>query len=226
VLAAGTAPYTFSDVSFTQTKVDDTVTVHETFGGDLGTVSATDPSPDHFLLQQQHGERPAVRMPGRRQHRDLHHQHDPHDRLCRPDSHRMRTGEDRGPHHPVRAQRSGHHHRRQQGSSAQLPDRVRAVRGLPEDEHADRGSVRHQHHEQRERQRGEHEPHAEGPDAGNRAGLYFSDPALGGNKIGAPAPVGGVSINLTRVGGNPSSCTSYENTSSAFGGSSPQTVSS
>src|SRR5207237_1439741 len=29
--------------------------------------------------------------------------------------------------------------------------------------------------------------------------VYFSDPALGGNKIKAPAPIGGVSIDLTHI---------------------------
>jgi hypothetical protein len=44
--------------------------------------------------------------------------------------------------------------------------------------------------------------------------VYFSDPALGGNKIGAPAPIGGVTVDLTFIkAGN-----SYQNVSSAFGG--------
>jgi hypothetical protein len=54
--------------------------------------------------------------------------------------------------------------------------------------------------------------------------VYFSDPSLGGNKIGAPGPVSSVSIDLTKVCANPTTCTSYEDTSSAFGGTSPQTV--
>ncbi len=29
--------------------------------------------------------------------------------------------------------------------------------------------------------------------------VYFSDPALGGNKIGAPAPIGGFAIDLTMI---------------------------
>jgi hypothetical protein len=48
--------------------------------------------------------------------------------------------------------------------------------------------------------------------------VFFSNPALGGNKINAPAPIGGVSIDLTRV--PPSG-----NTSSAFGGATRMTVS-
>lgn len=31
--------------------------------------------------------------------------------------------------------------------------------------------------------------------------VYFSDPALGGNKIGAPAPIGGVKVNITNYSG-------------------------
>jgi hypothetical protein len=48
--------------------------------------------------------------------------------------------------------------------------------------------------------------------------VYFSDPALGGNQIGAPAPIGGVKIDLTNIG-------SFENVSSAFGGATSLTVS-
>jgi len=62
--------------------------------------------------------------------------------------------------------------------------------------------------------------------------VYFSDPALGGNKIGAPAPVGGVKIDLTQVcimidstGGTASCSGKTESCSSAFGGATCQTVS-
>jgi len=46
--------------------------------------------------------------------------------------------------------------------------------------------------------------------------VYFSDPSLGGNKIGAPAPIGGVAIDLTDIGGS-------ENVSAAFGGATSMT---
>jgi hypothetical protein len=60
--------------------------------------------------------------------------------------------------------------------------------------------------------------------------VYFSDPALGGNKIGAPAPIGGVAIDLTKIckmidgsgGGNCSGA--YSNVSAAFGGATSLTV--
>jgi hypothetical protein len=60
--------------------------------------------------------------------------------------------------------------------------------------------------------------------------VYFSSPA-GGNKIGAPAPIGGVAIDLTHIpgmtdtssGGTPSG--GYENVGPAFGGASSLTVS-
>ena len=62
--------------------------------------------------------------------------------------------------------------------------------------------------------------------------VYFSDPALGGNKINAPAPIGGVSIDLTMIckmidgsGGTATCSGTYQNTSSAFGGASSLTVS-
>jgi len=55
--------------------------------------------------------------------------------------------------------------------------------------------------------------------------VYFSDPALGGNRIGAAVPIGGVSIDLTKICKNISTCTIYENTSPAFGGATSLTVS-
>jgi len=62
--------------------------------------------------------------------------------------------------------------------------------------------------------------------------VYFSDPALGGNKISAPAPVGGVIIDLTKIckmidssSGTGNCSGSYENVSSAFGGATSLTVS-
>lgn len=55
--------------------------------------------------------------------------------------------------------------------------------------------------------------------------VYFSDPALGGNKIGATGPLGNVSIDLTEIckmidgsGGTATCSGTYENTSSAFDG--------
>ncbi len=61
--------------------------------------------------------------------------------------------------------------------------------------------------------------------------VYFSNPALGGNKINAPAPIGGVVIDLTKIchmidsssGGTCSG--SFENVSSAFGGATSLSVS-
>src|ERR671935_1808408 len=57
--------------------------------------------------------------------------------------------------------------------------------------------------------------------------VYFSDPALGGNKIGAPSPVGLRQIDLTQVcnmvdgaGGSATCSGVYQNASSVFGGNS------
>ena len=47
--------------------------------------------------------------------------------------------------------------------------------------------------------------------------VYYSDSALGGNKIGAAVPIGGVVVDLTNIGGT--------NTSAAFGGSTRLSVS-
>jgi hypothetical protein len=55
--------------------------------------------------------------------------------------------------------------------------------------------------------------------------VYFSDPALGGNRINAPAPIGGVAIDLTKVCKNIGTCSIYEDVSSAFGGATSLTVS-
>ena len=62
--------------------------------------------------------------------------------------------------------------------------------------------------------------------------VYFSNAALGGNKISAPAPIGGVVIDLTQIckmidstSGTATCSGVYENTSSAFGGATSLTVS-
>ena len=44
--------------------------------------------------------------------------------------------------------------------------------------------------------------------------VYFTDPALGGNKINQPVPIGGATISLT----NP------ENVTGAFGGATSMTI--
>lgn len=54
--------------------------------------------------------------------------------------------------------------------------------------------------------------------------VYFSDPALGGNKIKAPSPIGGIKVDLTQVCKNIPSCSVLENTSAAFGGANSMTV--
>jgi len=54
--------------------------------------------------------------------------------------------------------------------------------------------------------------------------VYFSDPALGGNKIGAPAPIGSQTIDLTRICTDISTCTTFVNVSSAFGNATSLTV--
>jgi hypothetical protein len=62
--------------------------------------------------------------------------------------------------------------------------------------------------------------------------VYFSDPALGGNQLNAPAPIGGVTIDLTSIcqmldstAGTASCSGTYENASSAFGGVTSLTIS-
>jgi hypothetical protein len=48
--------------------------------------------------------------------------------------------------------------------------------------------------------------------------VYFSDPALGGNKLGSPVPIGSITVDLTLVKG-------YQNVGAAFGGATHLTVS-
>ncbi len=62
--------------------------------------------------------------------------------------------------------------------------------------------------------------------------VYFSDPSLGGNRIAAPAPVGGVSIDLTHicnmidVSSGTATCSGvYQDVGGAFGGATNLTVS-
>jgi len=62
--------------------------------------------------------------------------------------------------------------------------------------------------------------------------VYFSDPALGGNKINAPAPVGAQLIDLTKIcrmidssSGSATCGGTYQNVSSAFGGATSMSVS-
>ena len=56
--------------------------------------------------------------------------------------------------------------------------------------------------------------------------VYFSSPSLGGNRIGAPSPIGSLVIDLTMICKNIGSCAgSYYNVSQAFGGAASMTVS-
>ena len=61
--------------------------------------------------------------------------------------------------------------------------------------------------------------------------VYFSDLSLGGNKINAPTPIGGVTVDLTKIcqtidgsGGNATCSGSFENVSSVFGGATSMTI--
>ena len=61
--------------------------------------------------------------------------------------------------------------------------------------------------------------------------VYFSNPALGGNKINAPTPIGGVTIDLTMIckmiDGSSGTATcggTLQNASTVFGGAASLTV--
>jgi hypothetical protein len=71
-----------------------------------------------------------------------------------------------------------------------------------------------------------------GQDLATSLDVYFSDPSLGTNKIGAPGPIGGVVIDLTKIckmidgsSGTGTCSGTYESVSSAFGGASSLSVS-
>ena len=51
-LSAGSADFTFTSIPFDQTKVDDSVSVSDTYAGLLGTVTASDPSPTTFTYNR------------------------------------------------------------------------------------------------------------------------------------------------------------------------------
>jgi len=55
--------------------------------------------------------------------------------------------------------------------------------------------------------------------------VYFSDPALGGNKLNATVPIGAVTIDLKHVCVDIPTCSSFVDVSSAFGGAASMTVS-
>ena len=62
--------------------------------------------------------------------------------------------------------------------------------------------------------------------------VYFSNAALGGNKIAAPSPIGAMAVDLTKIckmidgtGGIATCSGTYQNVSSAFGGATSLTVS-
>ena len=55
--------------------------------------------------------------------------------------------------------------------------------------------------------------------------VYFSDPALGGNKLNATVPIGAIAIDLQHVCTDIPTCSTLVSVSSAFGGASGLTVS-
>jgi hypothetical protein len=54
--------------------------------------------------------------------------------------------------------------------------------------------------------------------------VYFSNPALGGNKLGSPQPIGGLTVDLQHVCTDIPTCSISIDASSAFGGASSMTV--
>jgi len=228
VLPAGSADYMFSNISFAQNKVDDSVTVSDSYAGALGTVSETDPSPTGFTYNR------AVNVPqfGCQSYDNT---------ATFTTNTTGTTGSDNktvtvcGPV-PTGALTMGfwqnkngqgiitgqattgtcpsgtwlrHYAPFQDLSATATCSQVAAyVYNIIKAANASGAAMNALLKAQM---------------LATALDAYFSGP--GGNKIGAPGPVGNVSIDLTKVCANPTGCTSYEDTSSAFGGNSPHTVS-
>src|SRR3954447_4811026 len=226
VLKAGTAPYTFSNISFTQTKADDSVTVSDTLGGSLGTVSATDPSPTTFTYAK------TVNVP------QFGCQQVDNTATFTTNT----TGRTGGASQqvtvcgPVKTGALTIGFWQNKNGQAIITGASQAALGsfltgyLPFGDYPQKSGQTVAQYvtsviSSANASGASMNPMLKAQMLATALDVYFSDPALGGNKISAPAPVGGVSIDLTKVCANPTTCTNYENTSSAFGGNSPQTVS-
>jgi hypothetical protein len=231
VLSAGSAPFTFGNISFTQTKVDDSVTVTDTIGGTLGTVSQSDPSPTAFTYSNtvnvpQFGCQKVDNTATFTTNTNGTTGTDSKEvTVCGP----VQTGaltmgfwQNKNGQAIITggASTSGvcnsgtwlQQYAPFQGLSATASCSAVAtyVTNVIKGANASGASMNSILKAQM---------------LSTALDVYFSDTSLGGNKIGAPGAIGGVSIDLTKVCANPTTCTSYENTSSAFGGNSPQTVS-
>jgi hypothetical protein len=230
-LAAGNAPFTFSNISFAQTKMDDSVSVTDTIGGTLGTVSETDPSPAAFTYSNtvnvpQYGCQKVDNTAAFTTDTTGTTGSDSKEvTVCGP----AQTGaltmgfwQNKNGQAIITggASTSGvcnsgswlRQYAPFQGLSAtascsQVASFATSVIKAANASGASMNAM------------------LKAQMLSTALDVYFSDPALGSNKIGAPAPVGGASIDLTKVCANPTTCTGYEDTSSAFGGTSPQTVS-
>ncbi|WP_460846340.1 hypothetical protein [Nocardioides ultimimeridianus] len=225
-LTAGSADFTFSAISFSQTAIDDAVNVTDTYAGTLGTVTATDPSPTTFTYAR------TVPVPA-------------HDCLSYDNTATFTTdtsGTTGSASQTVMvcgaartgALTMGFWQNKNGQAIIKAASEPALINWLKT--YAPFGDIT--------------ATNATGMatyvtnviKAANASGssmnamlkaqmlstaldVYFSDPALGGNKIGAPAPIGGISIDLTQVCKNPLSCTAYINAGPAFGGATSMTVS-
>ena len=230
VLTVGSAPYTFSNISFTQTKVDDSVTVTDTIGGTLGTVSQSASSPTAFTYSNtvsvpQYGCQTVNNTATFTTNTSGTTGSDSKAvTVCGP----VQTGaltmgfwQNKNGQGIITggASTSGVCNSgtwlRQYAPFQDLSATATCAQVATYVTNIIKAAT------------------AAGPSMNamlkaqmlsTALDVYFSDPSLGGNKIAAPGPIGGVSIDLTKVCANPTTCTSYEDTSSAFNGS-PKTVS-
>lgn len=120
-------------------------------------------------------------------------------------------------------ERPGRHHRRRvhrhRVQLGRVPPELPAIPGPERDRQLQgRGELLHQGVQQRQRGGLQHERNAKVQMLATALDVYFSDPSgPGGNKIGTPAPIGDVTMDLTKVCANPGTCSSYLDASPAFG---------
>jgi hypothetical protein len=231
ILPAGDTDSTVSNISFTQTKVDDMVTVTDSYAGSLGTAVATDPSPKSFTYSR------LVNVPqfGCQTYNNtatfttnttgtIGHDYQTV-RVCGPvqtgaltmgfwqnknGQAIITTGANTGGVCNSGTWLRSYASFADLGATATCSQVATYVTNVIKAANASGSSMNAMLKAQM---------------LATALDVYFSDPVLGGNKIGAPAPVGGVTIDLTKVCANPVTCTIYENTSGAFGGASSLTVS-
>jgi hypothetical protein len=237
LLSGSSADFTFSDIAFDQTKVDDCAAVTDSYAGALGTVCAADPSPKNFTYSRtiplprygcQSYDNTATFTTNTSGSTGSASQTV---KVCGPANTGALTigfwqnpngqGIIKAANQPALAAfLKGYHPFSDLGTTASasyVTSVIKAASCTSSDKTCN-SMLKAQM-------------------LATALNVYFSDPALGGNKIGAYSglggaqqPIGSFSVDLTKVctmidgSGGTATCTTLRDTSSAFGGSTPQTV--